>query len=43
MKFTAKELKVPSYEYGLVAVPKPINISEKKKAPYVNSLILRDN
>lgn len=31
MNFTAKEVKVPSYEYGLVAITKPINISEKKK------------
>lgn len=42
MNFTAKEVQVPSYEYGLVAITKSINISEKK-APYVNSLILRDN
>lgn len=42
INFTAKEVKDPSYEYGLVAITKPINISEKK-APYVNSLILRDN
>lgn len=30
MNFAAKEVKVPSYEYGLVAVTKPINIPEKK-------------
>lgn len=42
MNFTAKEVQVPSYEYGLVAITKSINISEKK-APYINSLILRDN
>lgn len=30
INFTAKEVKVQTYEYGLVAITKPINISEKK-------------